>query len=188
VRDVVDSQGNILNHLSYDSFGNVTGESNPDVDFRFGYTGREFDEETGQYYYRARYYDSGVGRFISEDPIGFDAGDPNLYRYVLNSPANYTDPSGNNALGDAYNSFLTSDVTQYSGHFWERAVSLTAYALVESGYFIQVSLLPDLNKMMLKDGDPLSAVIPIAENCPEYWLLTMLLMELTSSLQAFQIR
>jgi RHS repeat-associated protein len=111
VRDVVDSQGNILNHLSYDSFGNVTGESNPDVDFRFGYTGREFDEETGQYYYRARYYDSGVGRFISEDPIGFDAGDPNLYRYVLNSPANYTDPSGNNALGDAYNSFLTSDVT-----------------------------------------------------------------------------
>jgi hypothetical protein len=59
-------------------------------------------------------------------------------------------------------------VDQYSGHFWERAVSLTAYAPVESGYFIQVSLLPDLNKMMLKDGDPLSAVIPIAENCPEY--------------------
>jgi hypothetical protein len=42
---------------------------------------------------------------------------------------------------------------------------------VESGYFIQVSLLPDLNKMMLKDGDPLSAVIPIAENCPEYCLI-----------------
>jgi hypothetical protein len=60
---------------------------------------------------------------------------------------------------------------QYSGHFWERAVSLTAYAPVESGYFIQVSLLPDLNKMMLKDGDPLSAVIPIAENCPEYCLI-----------------
>jgi hypothetical protein len=60
------------------------------------------------------------------------------------------------------------DMEQYSGHFWERAVSLTAYAPVESGYFIQVSLLPDLNKMMLKDGDPLSAVIPIAENCPEY--------------------
>jgi RHS repeat-associated protein len=111
VRDVVDSQGNILNHISYDSFGNLTNESNPDVDFRFGYTGRELDEETGQYYYRARYYDAGVGRFISEDPIGFEAGDPNLYRYVGNSPANYTDPSGNNALGDAYNSFLTSDVT-----------------------------------------------------------------------------
>jgi hypothetical protein len=45
-------------------------------------------------YYRARYYDPGVGRFISEDPIGFDGGDPNLYRYVGNSPINFTDPSG----------------------------------------------------------------------------------------------
>jgi hypothetical protein len=45
-------------------------------------------------YYRARYYDPGVGRFISEDPIGFDGGDTNLYRYVGNSPLNYTDPSG----------------------------------------------------------------------------------------------
>ena len=60
----------------------------------FGYTGREFDEETGQYYYRARYYDAPVGRFISEDPIGFEAGDANVYRYVLNSPTNFTDPSG----------------------------------------------------------------------------------------------
>jgi RHS repeat-associated protein len=94
VRDVVDSQGNVLNHISYDSFGNVTGESNPDVDFRFGYTGREFDEETGQYYYRARYYDAGVGQFISEDPIGFEAGDTNLYRYVGNGPTNYRDPYG----------------------------------------------------------------------------------------------
>ncbi|MGB7415483.1 MAG: RHS repeat-associated core domain-containing protein, partial [Thermosynechococcaceae cyanobacterium] len=94
VRDVVDSDGNVLNHISYDSFGNVTGETNPDIDFRFGYTGREFDEETGQYYYRARYFDSGVGRFISEDPIGFDGGDANLYRYVGNGPVNATDPSG----------------------------------------------------------------------------------------------
>jgi RHS repeat-associated protein len=98
VRDVIDSQGNVLNHISYDSFGNVTNESNPNVDFRFGYTGREFDEETGQYYYRARYYDAGVGRFISEDPLGFGAGDANLYRYVGNSPTNYTDPTGNFSL------------------------------------------------------------------------------------------
>ena len=64
------------------------------MEFRFGYTGREQDAETGLDYYRARYYDSAVGRFISEDPIGFGAGDANLYRYVGNSPTNYTDPSG----------------------------------------------------------------------------------------------
>jgi RHS repeat-associated protein len=56
--------------------------------------GRELDRETGLYYYRARYYDPKVGRFISEDPIGFSAGDTNLYRYVGNNPTNYTDPTG----------------------------------------------------------------------------------------------
>ncbi|MFH1154915.1 MAG: RHS repeat-associated core domain-containing protein [Pseudomonadota bacterium] len=43
---------------------------------------------------RARYYDPEVGRFISEDPIGFDGGDVNLYAYVLNNPVNRTDPWG----------------------------------------------------------------------------------------------
>jgi RHS repeat-associated protein len=76
----------------YDSFGNRTEAMS--ADFRFGYTGRELDTETGLYYYRARYYDAAVGRFISEDPIGFSAGDTNLYRYVFNNATNYTDPSG----------------------------------------------------------------------------------------------
>ena len=98
VRDVVDAQGQVLNHISYDSFGNVTGQSNPEAYFRFGYTGREFDQETGQYYYRARYFDARVGQFISEDPVRFNAGDVNLYRYVFNSPTNFTDPSGNFAI------------------------------------------------------------------------------------------
>jgi RHS repeat-associated protein len=61
VRDVVDGNGVVVNHLVYDSFGNIESESNGAVDFRFGYTGREFDSESGQYCYRARYYDAGVG-------------------------------------------------------------------------------------------------------------------------------
>jgi RHS repeat-associated protein len=88
------SSGTLLNQISYDSFGNLTNQTNASVTFRFGYTGREFDSETGQYYYRARYYDPKVGRFTSEDPIGFSAGDTNLSRYVFNSPTNFTDPSG----------------------------------------------------------------------------------------------
>jgi RHS repeat-associated protein len=94
VRDVVDGNGVVVNHLVYDSFGNIESESNGAVDFRFGYTGREFDEESGQYYYRARYYDAGVGRFLSEDPISFKGGDANLYRYVGNSSIVAVDPSG----------------------------------------------------------------------------------------------
>jgi RHS repeat-associated protein len=99
VRDVINNQGQILNHIRYDSFGNITSQTNANVDFRFGYTGREFDEETGLYYYRARYYDASIGRFISEDPMGFGAGDSNLYRYVGNSATNFTDPSGNFGIG-----------------------------------------------------------------------------------------
>ena len=94
MRDVIDNQGNVLNHISYDSFGLVTHETNPDIDFRFGYTGRETDNETGLMYYRARYFDPAVGTFVSEDPLGFEAGDANVYRYVFNSPINHTDPSG----------------------------------------------------------------------------------------------
>jgi hypothetical protein len=47
VRDVIDDGGAVLNHLVYNSFGQVTSESDPTVDFRFGYTGRELDAETG---------------------------------------------------------------------------------------------------------------------------------------------
>ena len=97
VRDIIDSSGEVLNHITYNSFGLVTDETNSDIDFRFGYTGRETDEETGLSYYRSRYYDPNINRFISEDTIGFAGGDANLYRYVGNSPTNFIDPDGQQA-------------------------------------------------------------------------------------------
>jgi len=58
----------------------------------------KFDSETSLYYYRARYYDPGVGRFLSEDPVGFGGGE-NFYRYVYNSPVGFADPMGLSAGG-----------------------------------------------------------------------------------------
>ena len=58
------------------------------------FTGREYDSEIGLYFYRARYYDPAIGRFIQEDPIGFQGGDTNLYAYVRNNPVKYRDPLG----------------------------------------------------------------------------------------------
>jgi len=78
----------------YDASGQITSETDDNVDHIFGFTGRERDEESDLYYYRARYYDPSTGQFISEDPIGFEAGDANTRRYVGNSPTNATDPSG----------------------------------------------------------------------------------------------
>src|SRR5207245_8530451 len=59
----------------------------------YAFTGRDWDAETGLYYYRSRYYDPTLGRFISEDTIGTDAG-PNVYAYVDNNPILLTDPNG----------------------------------------------------------------------------------------------
>ena len=93
VISLTDSLGAVLNSYTYDSYGNVTA-SNGSFPNRFLYTGRDYDSETGLRYYRARYYDPQTGRFLSEDPLGFKAGDVNFYRYVGNSPVNFDDPSG----------------------------------------------------------------------------------------------
>jgi RHS repeat-associated protein len=98
VRDLVGSSGELIDHLDYDSFGSVSVETQPAYGDRFKFTGREFDAETGLYYYRARFFDPALGRFVSQDPIGFSAGDPNLYRYVHNSPLTATDPMGETAV------------------------------------------------------------------------------------------
>jgi RHS repeat-associated protein len=94
VRQIVDGAGTILDDIVYDSFGGILSETNPAQGDRFKFTGREYSPELGIYYYRARWYDPSSGRFISQDPIGFSAGDVNLYRYVGNAPGDATDPSG----------------------------------------------------------------------------------------------
>ena len=81
-----------------DAFGNTVSETAATTDAAFahlyGYTGREFDRDTGLQYNRARYYDPSLGRFISQDPIGFKAGDANLYRMAGNHTTYASDPSG----------------------------------------------------------------------------------------------
>jgi len=59
----------------------------------FKFTARRIDDETGNYYYRNRYYHAGQGRFMSNDPIGYADG-LNMYAYVGNDPVNYRDPMG----------------------------------------------------------------------------------------------
>ena len=107
IRDAVDNNGVIRQHVVYDSFGNRVLEvdynssgtqiakSHADaIDILFGYIGRDWDEDVELQYNRARWYDPATGRWLSQDPIGFAAGDANLYRYVGNGPTNATDPSG----------------------------------------------------------------------------------------------
>ncbi|WP_175484878.1 PKD domain-containing protein [Jannaschia pohangensis] len=87
--------GAVASEVEYDSFGQRSYVTGTEADAtRYGYTGREHDAESGLIYYRARHYDPALGQFLQQDPIGFAAGDLNLYAYVENDPFNATDPSG----------------------------------------------------------------------------------------------
>jgi RHS repeat-associated protein len=92
---MTDNTQAVVNQYSYDVFGNVASEQEA-ITQPFKYVGQfgVMSEPNGFYYMRARYYDPKVGRFISEDPIGFDGGDVNLMAYVGNNPVNGIDPSG----------------------------------------------------------------------------------------------
>jgi RHS repeat-associated protein len=94
IRDIIDNTGAVKDSLTNDAFGNATSETDASYRGRYAWTGREMDTETGLQYNRVRYYDSTTGRWISQDPVGFDAGDSNLYRYVTNQPLLKSDPSG----------------------------------------------------------------------------------------------
>jgi RHS repeat-associated protein len=89
-----DQNQNIMNAYSYDAFGNVVAQTEVQPQpFKFVAQHGVMTESNGFYYMRARYYDPNVGRFISEDPIGFEGG-INLYSYTANNPINFIDPSG----------------------------------------------------------------------------------------------
>jgi len=98
IMEITDVTGVVVKSYAYDSYGNIVLEMGT-LENPFTYTGREFDSETGLYYYRARYYDSSIGRFINEDPVGFGAGDINIYNYVQNRPLDFTDPYGLKKVG-----------------------------------------------------------------------------------------
>jgi RHS repeat-associated protein len=89
---LADGSGNLPTAYTYEPFGTTTTTGAASAN-AYDFTGRENDA-TGMKYYRARYYHPARQRFISEDPIGLGAGDPNLYAYVRNNPVAFVDPTG----------------------------------------------------------------------------------------------
>ncbi len=100
---LVDTDGTVLERYVYSPYGGI---SVLDTDFTTDadglsdyanttlYTGREFDTATGLFYYRARYYHAGLGRFVGRDPIGFVPAGVNAYGYVRHRPTSLVDPLG----------------------------------------------------------------------------------------------
>jgi len=94
---ITDATGALAEHYEYTAYGRerANGSAAPDASHRF--TGQIFDQDTGLYYYGARYYDQDIARFIQPDTIEPHLGEPqrwNRYSYVLNNPLKYVDPTG----------------------------------------------------------------------------------------------
>jgi len=133
------SSGDSCQSYEYSAYGQVAVEypefkANP-----YMFTGRRFDYETGLYYYRARYYNPYIGRFLQTDPIGYSAG-MNLYAYCRNNPLVLTDPSGcdpfdSNDANDANDSGYVDPLKQFSAGeytWWEYTDGTDAVPLSEA--------------------------------------------------------
>ncbi|MFM0047294.1 RHS repeat-associated core domain-containing protein [Paraburkholderia sediminicola] len=112
------------------------GEPNVTTGLRFRFTGQQFFSTPGLYYYKARFYSSGLGRFLQTDPAGY-TDDENLYAYVSNNPINRTDPSG-------LASVFTGDSFDISGNYRSTGQPCTGGSCKSGGtygttgmYFVQ---------------------------------------------------
>jgi RHS repeat-associated protein len=100
IRDIAQFNGtsfSIVNHRRFDSFGNledINGQTNEAFNIDYRYTGKWFDDFTALSHHWNRWYDPKLGKWISEDPIGFRGGDANLGRYVGNGVYNFIDTNG----------------------------------------------------------------------------------------------
>ncbi|MBI5117157.1 RHS repeat-associated core domain-containing protein [Candidatus Poribacteria bacterium] len=126
VTEILNSSGGIVKTYRYDAFGKILSETGPAIPGGFTYTGREFHTRSGLYYYRFRFYDPSIGRFISEDPIGPING-TNLYAYTANSPVLHIDPLGLQFEETAYGEAYTILDEYYSG-MYDRAHELRSEA------------------------------------------------------------
>jgi RHS repeat-associated protein len=91
---MTNASGVVVWSATYDAFGKATVDVGATVANNLRFPGQYWDEETGLHYNFHRYYDSNMGRYASEDPIGLSGGDNNLFVYVWNKPIRGYDPWG----------------------------------------------------------------------------------------------
>jgi RHS repeat-associated protein len=127
------------------------------------FTGREFDEETGIYNYRARYYDSAEGRFLQRDPSEKLFGE-DLYAYASDNPVNQTDPSGRDELKLSVKPMgrTTGDCGEYS---WRVAWRLNQATKHPKGGWVVQHIQAEIKA---EDADE-NVLDPPASSKAEYW-------------------
>jgi RHS repeat-associated protein len=131
IRQVVSANGTVLDAITYDPYGNILSQTNAANAPRSLYAGGAADSLTGNDQFGRRYYSPADGRWLSQDPDGYSAGDPNLYRYVFNVPTNKTDVTGLWTFGIGYGfgislfqSYFTGSIGLNFGYSFENGFSM----------------------------------------------------------------
>ena len=147
-RQLTSGSGNVTDTYAYDAFGDGLSHVGNTTNL-FLFNAQQFDQPTGDYYMRARYYDQSNGRFLSQDPFeGYRIEPQSLHRYVysLNDPVDYVDPTGADSLAeisvagaesvalDGFEAGATQSVEQLAGDsIAEAEDNISAEGLLERG-------------------------------------------------------
>ena len=125
----VSAAGSLVSTMKYTAFGETRGTGSSSTDYR--YTGQREEEEIGLYFYKARFFDPALSRFVQADtliPIVSNVMDWDRYAYSRNNPIRYNDPSGHwveTALDIAFLAYDIYDIST-NGLNWENGLSLAA--------------------------------------------------------------
>ena len=140
-----DANGAVVEKYEYDVFGGTTIKDASDnvltesaIGNPYGFTSRRLDTETDNYYYRARYYNPEIGRFLQTDPIGY-AGGLNLYSYCGNNPLNWVDPFG-----------LCKEEKSWWDKMWEEAW-IMPWQILDKAWALEREYFP--NRLDVGQGD-----------------------------------
>jgi RHS repeat-associated protein len=135
---LADESGEIVAEYEYDAWGNILKEAG-DIPNPFRFTGREWDAESGLYYYRTRYYDPSLGRFISRDAAGrnpFNKQKLNKYVYVCDNPQSYIDPFGLFPISWDWLSYFTKIISKSLTKSLELGYFTKPYVLGGGGQYV----------------------------------------------------
>jgi RHS repeat-associated protein len=94
VRDITNASGSVIDSISYDAFGKVLSQTALSVTGYYGFQGMRMDQDLAANETPGRFLSWFTARWFQQDPLGFSAGDPDLYRGMGNDPTNATDPTG----------------------------------------------------------------------------------------------
>ena len=160
---ITGGHGDVLNSYQYDAFGMSLGTTEK-LNNRIRYTGQQYDDVTGQYYLRARYYNPVAGRFMQEDVYQGDG--LNLYAYCGNNPVVYDDPSGYERKACPPQGKISESVDETSyGKSSSNCTELVPYYPANNGAESDSGSVPN----SLLQGDPNTRVyLGIIDGEPDY--------------------